>query len=135
MRGVINILIGRFFRGRAGRERAVPASRIRLTRGVQEIFRCLGAWKRPVIFVAPLVRAHDEYLHWLARGKLVLDALEQVVVPAKLPFVLRLLGSGTEIYIAHLGSGTGMSADDDDELLPFSRFIASAIGLNSLVIA
>src|SRR5579884_4146511 len=77
--------------------------------------------KRPFVFLAPVIRAHDEDAHWLSVGELVLHVLEQVVVPAEdhLLFVEGRLWA--EIHVPDFAAIARVSSDRDHEVLSLTR--------------
>src|SRR5262249_8188302 len=103
---------------------------------MQEIFRALGAFERPILFLAPLVGTHDENFHFSRRGELVLDALEKMVIPGEGDIILWFLLRGrSKIDVANLPPRTRVAADGDEQLLPLTRGLASAVLLDALIVA
>lgn len=101
---------------------------------MEKIFCGLCPGQRPVIFVAPLIRSHDEEVDPLVGSELVLHALEQVVVPLQFPFILRLFCIWPEINVADLGHGAGVSTDHDHQVLAFARRFTAAVVADALII-
>src|SRR5579884_947809 len=101
---------------------------------MQEILGRLRFGKRPVAFVSPFIRAHDENLYWLARSKLILHAFEEVVVPLEFPFILWLFGIRAKIHLAHLRHGAGMPADHDHQPLSFARSLGAAMIADAFIV-
>jgi hypothetical protein len=101
---------------------------------VQEVFRVARTGERPVVLVAPLVRAHHEQLHGLAR-ELVLRGLEEVVVPVERCAILVELRVRAEVHVADDRPVARVTADNRDELLPVARGLVGAVGLDADVVA
>src|SRR5262249_26654348 len=102
---------------------------------MEEILRCSCACYRPIVFLAPLVDAHDEDLDSLTVPKLILDALQQVAVPLQCDVVLfGFFRRCTEIQLADLPSTPGMSADRDKQILAASRGVIRALRFSSYVV-
>src|SRR5580693_9312643 len=102
---------------------------------MQKIFGALRARQGPIIFFPPLVGAHDENLHRLAR-KFVQDTLKQVVIPAQSDFVfIELGGSRSKVNFADLSAVSRMTPNGHDEMLTFACRFTSAVRLDSDVVA
>lgn len=102
---------------------------------VQVIFGCVRALKRPIVFVAPLVRAHYENAHGLF-GELVLCSFKQIVVPGERDAVfVEFGGSGAEIDCSDVPSSARMASDGDQQVLPVSGRSICRFALEALKIA
>src|SRR6202140_5582698 len=85
--GIVHILVG-FLLGRSNRsQRAASVRAVRRFGRVKVIARSLGALQRPVIFVAPFVRSHDEDSYRLLLIRSIPDPFHQAVVPAEHGFI------------------------------------------------
>ena len=62
---------------------AVTGACVRAASRVQVITGLAGARQRPVVFIAPDILTHDENAHRLLALHTILNALQQVIVPAQ----------------------------------------------------
>jgi len=92
---IVHEFVRRFFFWWREREATVATQRIGRTVRVQKVASGFSLWRRPIRFLTVRVRGHDKDAHGLARGrglisgKLVLRALEQIVIPINQDICLR----------------------------------------------
>src|SRR5207245_6753336 len=116
-------------------ERPVAIESVGLGGGVQIVASGLGAGERPVIFLAPYVLAHHENLDRLLALSSVVDALQDVVVPAQHHVVqVDLGGRGTKVDLADAPSAAGVTANHHQQSLAATRGVASPARFDAQVI-
>src|SRR6516165_9500612 len=95
---------------------------------MEEILDGLSAGKRPIIFVAPLINAHNKNPDRLAGRKFILYALEKKVVPAKCNLVLvDPFSFDAKVYFADFAALAGVAADDNQEALALAGFFRGSV--------
>src|ERR1700742_585339 len=102
---------------------------------MQEVFCVARTCERPIVFVSPLVRSHDEKLYPLRMGKFVGHVFEEKVVPAQCNLIFIERSVLPEIYFADLTLGAGVPADRDQEMLSAARGFVLSMQLHSSVVA
>ena len=102
---------------------------------MQVVARLLGPLQRPAHLIAPFVLAHHEDLHRLPVSKLVLLALEQVVVPVQRDGVLVKGCVRAEIDIANLAAPARVPADGDHKLRAVARCLSTPVRFDAKIIA
>src|ERR1700730_7460137 len=102
---------------------------------MQEIFSALRPSQRPVVLFPPLIGAHYKNLYRFT-GKLVLDALEKVLVPLQSDFIfIEFSRGGSKVNIADLAPAASVSSYGDEKMLAVPRRFASAMRLDPDVVA
>src|SRR3954453_7136772 len=94
---------------------------------MQKIFCFARSLQRPVVFIPPFIRAHDENPDRLP-GKSIPRSFEQKVVPLhRYLQLVELRGRPAEIAIAVFSPASRMTTDGDQEVL-------AALGLQPLIV-
>src|SRR5208282_5636323 len=82
-----------------------------------------GASQRPIVFVAPGIFAHYKNLDCLLTLAAVIDAAQEMIVPAELVGIGIALGRGSEIEFAGLAvEGAVIPGSDHEALARHARF-------------
>src|SRR5574337_248485 len=87
------------------------------------VIGCLRALERPTIFLSPFVLTQHKNPYWFFIFNSVVDALQQVVVPAQFHFIKIEVGLRPKIYFTDFSSAASMAADYDHQ----ARFAASSL--------
>src|ERR1041384_5073918 len=100
---------------------------------MKKIFCAARSRQWPIIFFAPLIRAHDEKFDRLA-GKFILHALEKIVVPVQRYGIFVKRSLRAKIYFSDFSAATSVSSDDHQQMLAFARTV-TAVHFDAQIVA
>src|SRR5580658_3881573 len=93
---------------------------------MQKILAALRASQRPVIFLSPFVSSHHENFDRLFFREIILDSLEEILIPSQSDRIFLELSCGrTEVDVTNLPAVAGVAADHHEQALSSTRSIAS----------
>ena len=110
---VIEIMVLGFGLRKSRTQRPVAAERVGLAAGVEVIPGILGAGQRPIVFFAPDVFPHHENLHRFLALDPVVNAFQDVVVPAEHDLVLIELGFRSKVNFSDFSASSRVAAQND----------------------